>query len=81
MCSTTLTTLRLFIGTDCRIPSAVVAPWKKERPWCGEPWDYKSFGNSGKSGSQVETPERVPLVFEKKFAGHHWVDKWTINGK
>ena len=23
----------------------------------------------------------MPLVFEKKFAGHHWVDKWTINGK
>jgi FtsP/CotA-like multicopper oxidase with cupredoxin domain len=21
------------------------------------------------------------LVFEKKFAGHRWVDKWTINGK
>ncbi len=25
--------------------------------------------------------QRIPLVFEKKFAGHHWVDKWTINGK
>ena len=45
------------------------------------PWDCKLFGNSGKSGSQVETPERVPLVFEKNNAGHHSVDKWTINGK
>ena len=25
--------------------------------------------------------ERVPLVFEKKFAGSHWMDEWTINGK
>jgi FtsP/CotA-like multicopper oxidase with cupredoxin domain len=23
----------------------------------------------------------IPLVFEKKFAGHRWVDKWAINGK
>jgi FtsP/CotA-like multicopper oxidase with cupredoxin domain len=23
----------------------------------------------------------VPLVIEKKFAGHNWVDKWAINGK
>ena len=30
-----------------------------------------------------ETPpaERLPLVFEKIFAGHRWVDKWSINGK
>jgi FtsP/CotA-like multicopper oxidase with cupredoxin domain len=46
-----------------------------------EHWDYKLFGNSGNSDSQAATAERLPLVFEKKFAGHHWVDKWTINGK
>jgi len=46
-----------------------------------EKWDYTAFGNSGKPDSPADAPERVPLVFEKKFAGHHWVDKWTINGK
>jgi FtsP/CotA-like multicopper oxidase with cupredoxin domain len=46
-----------------------------------EKWDYTIFGNSGKFDSVVAAAERVPLVFEKKFAGHHWVDKWTINGK
>jgi len=50
-----------------------------------EEWDYKVFGNAGKVDSEDAPPqgqpERVPLVFEKKFAGHHWVDKWTINGK
>lgn len=46
-----------------------------------EPWDYKVFGSAGKPEPQASPPERVPLVFEKKFAGHHWVDKWTINGK
>jgi FtsP/CotA-like multicopper oxidase with cupredoxin domain len=41
-------------------------------------WDYVFFG----SGAAVAEPaERIPLVFEKKFAGHRWVDKWTINGK
>jgi len=43
------------------------------------PWDYTSFGRD------AETPEPaggvVPLVFRKKFAGHNWVDNWTINGK
>jgi FtsP/CotA-like multicopper oxidase with cupredoxin domain len=43
------------------------------------PWDYTVFG------SGAETPEPaggvVPLVFRKKFAGHNWVDHWTINGK
>jgi FtsP/CotA-like multicopper oxidase with cupredoxin domain len=46
-----------------------------------EKWDYTTFGNTGKSNAQDQQTERVPLVFEKKFAGHHWVDKWTINGK
>ena len=44
-------------------------------------WDYTAFGNAGEPDAQAEPTERVPLVFEKKFAGHHWVDKWTINGK
>ncbi|MGB2622860.1 MAG: multicopper oxidase family protein [Candidatus Acidiferrum sp.] len=43
------------------------------------PWDYTLFGH------EAETPLPsggvVPLVFRKKFAGHNWVDKWTINGK
>ena len=43
------------------------------------PWDYTIFGR------EVETPVPegglVPLVFRKKFAGHNWVDHWTINGK
>jgi FtsP/CotA-like multicopper oxidase with cupredoxin domain len=41
-------------------------------------WDYAAFGN-GAGGA--EEAERIPLVFEKKFAGHNWVDKWTINRK
>jgi FtsP/CotA-like multicopper oxidase with cupredoxin domain len=43
------------------------------------PWDYTIFGR------EAETPVPpggiVPLVFRKKFAGHNWVDNWTINGK
>lgn len=46
-----------------------------------EPWDYKVFGSGPKPESRENAPARVPLVFEKKFAGHHWVDNWTINGK
>ena len=42
-------------------------------------WDYTIFGHD------AATPEPaggiVPLVFRKKFAGHNWVDNWTINGK
>jgi FtsP/CotA-like multicopper oxidase with cupredoxin domain len=42
-------------------------------------WDYRRFG-------QAEAPVaadgiRIPLVFEKKWAGNRWVDHWTINGK
>lgn len=47
-------------------------------PPSAEKWDYTVFGDAGSPGAQAG---RVPLVFEKKFAGHHWVDKWTINGK
>lgn len=50
-------------------------------PPASERWDYTAFGNSGELESDAEPSERVPLIFEKKFAGHHWVDKWTINGK
>jgi FtsP/CotA-like multicopper oxidase with cupredoxin domain len=46
-----------------------------------EKWDYSAFGNPGTEDAHTDPPERVPLVIEKKFAGHHWVDKWTINGK
>ena len=41
-------------------------------------WDYTAFGNAGGSNQEAE---RIPLAFEKKFAGSRWVDKWTINGK
>lgn len=45
-----------------------------------ERWDYRIFGNSG--SEEPPTPvEQIPLVFEKRFAGHRWVDKWAINGK
>ncbi len=50
-------------------------------PPSDELWDYTAFGNTGKPDAPSAPFERVPLVFEKKFAGHHWVDKWTINGK
>jgi FtsP/CotA-like multicopper oxidase with cupredoxin domain len=47
-----------------------------------ERWDYTAFGNPGAPEPAAGAAfQRVPLVFEKKFAGHHWVDKWTINGK
>jgi FtsP/CotA-like multicopper oxidase with cupredoxin domain len=43
-----------------------------------KPWDYTIFGDAA-GASQPDA--RVPLVIEKKFAGHNWVDKWAINGK
>ncbi len=42
-----------------------------------EKWDYTVFG---RPANDVEA-EKMPLVFEKKFAGSRWVDKWAINGK
>jgi FtsP/CotA-like multicopper oxidase with cupredoxin domain len=42
-----------------------------------DPWSYSIFGKAGND----ESPEKIPLVIEKKFAGSRWVDKWTINGK
>jgi FtsP/CotA-like multicopper oxidase with cupredoxin domain len=46
-------------------------------------WDYTAFGNASGSdaATSADAPERLPLVIEKKFAGSHWMDKWTINGK
>ena len=43
-----------------------------------EPWDYKLFGKAPQAPENIET---IPLVFKKVFAGHRWVDKWSINGK
>jgi FtsP/CotA-like multicopper oxidase with cupredoxin domain len=40
-------------------------------------WDYTVFGGPATTN---QPDARVPLVIEKKFAGHNWVDKWTING-
>lgn len=42
-------------------------------------WDYRIFGAIGKGAEKGAA--RVPLVFEKKWAGNNWVDNWTINGK
>ena len=42
-------------------------------------WDYTAFGSP--PGVQAAEVERLPLVFEKKFAGSHWMDEWTVNGK
>jgi FtsP/CotA-like multicopper oxidase with cupredoxin domain len=42
-----------------------------------QPWSYVDFGNS----NPTPEGERIPLVFEKKFAGSRWVDNWTVNGK
>jgi FtsP/CotA-like multicopper oxidase with cupredoxin domain len=42
------------------------------------PWDYRIFGKPPAAPSDAES---VSLVFRKLFAGHRWVDKWSINGK
>ena len=42
------------------------------------PWDYTVFGGAPLNAAP---DARLPLVIEKKFAGHNWVDKWAINGK
>ncbi len=51
-----------------------VSQWVKPS---NERWDYTLFGIPATD----KAPEKIPLVIEKKFAGSHWVDKWTINGK
>jgi len=42
------------------------------------PWDYRAFGQTPAASPEGEP---LPLVFRKVFAGSHWVDKWSINGK
>jgi FtsP/CotA-like multicopper oxidase with cupredoxin domain len=49
-------------------------------PPSSEVWNYGAFGQIP-AGEGVEPVERIPLVFQKKFAGSRWVDHWTINGK
>jgi FtsP/CotA-like multicopper oxidase with cupredoxin domain len=47
-------------------------------------WDYRIFGASSSQAMPVQSASdaiRVPLVFEKKWAGNRWVDYWMINGK
>jgi FtsP/CotA-like multicopper oxidase with cupredoxin domain len=41
-------------------------------------WDYTVFGSSASRPTPAET---ISLVFRQKFAGHNWVDHWTINNK
>jgi FtsP/CotA-like multicopper oxidase with cupredoxin domain len=41
-------------------------------------WNYSAFGNGS---VEAGAGERLPLVFENKFAGHRQVDHWTVNGK
>ncbi len=41
-------------------------------------WSYLSFGNSG---VEAGAGERLPLVFENRFAGRRQVDRWKVNGK
>jgi FtsP/CotA-like multicopper oxidase with cupredoxin domain len=43
-----------------------------------EAWDYTVFGTASTARPDAE---RINLVFEKKFAGSRWIDKWAINGK
>jgi FtsP/CotA-like multicopper oxidase with cupredoxin domain len=43
------------------------------------PWDYTVFGRDAENAEPAGGV--VPLAFRKKFAGHNWVDHWTINGK
>jgi len=42
-------------------------------------WDYRAF--SSNQAHSFPAGIRVPLVFEKKWAGNRWLDHWTINGK
>jgi len=42
-------------------------------------WDYKVFGSP--DPDKPPAAQDIPLVFKKVFAGHRWVDKWSINGK
>lgn len=42
-------------------------------------WDYRIFSATQAQSRSEAT--RIPLVFQKKWAGNRWVDYWTINGK
>jgi FtsP/CotA-like multicopper oxidase with cupredoxin domain len=50
-------------------------------PPSSEVWNYAAFGRTPAAATATEFGERIPLVFQKKFAGSRWVDNWTINGK
>jgi FtsP/CotA-like multicopper oxidase with cupredoxin domain len=50
-------------------------------PPSNEVWNYGAFGQTPAQPAGAESGERIPLVFQKKFAGSRWVDNWTINGK
>jgi FtsP/CotA-like multicopper oxidase with cupredoxin domain len=50
-------------------------------PPSNEVWNYGAFGRTPAQAAGAESGERIPLVFQKKFAGSRWVDNWTINGK
>jgi len=50
-------------------------------PPSSEVWNYAAFGQTPAPASASDSFERIPLVFQKKFAGSRWVDNWTINGK
>lgn len=41
-------------------------------------WDYAAFGDRG---IEAGAGERLPLVFEHKFAGRREPDHWMVNGK
>jgi FtsP/CotA-like multicopper oxidase with cupredoxin domain len=63
--------LGIVVEYSGKTGSAQWVPPSKDR------WDYTVFGKPGNE----ESPEKIPLVIEKKFAGSRWVDKWAINGK
>ncbi len=47
-------------------------------PASNQVWNYAAFGNAN---VEAGAGERLPLVFENKFAGRRQVDHWTVNGK
>ncbi|HEX4347295.1 MAG TPA: multicopper oxidase family protein [Vicinamibacterales bacterium] len=60
------------------------AQWSASRSALDAPWDYTVFGASAPrpaDGTVAPVLTLVPLIFKKKFAGHRWVDNWTVNGK
>jgi FtsP/CotA-like multicopper oxidase with cupredoxin domain len=47
-------------------------------PPSNQVWTYAAFGNSS---VEAGAGERLPLVFENKFAGRRQADRWTVNGR